>query len=128
MKTHYAATAIPALLAATVYGVARIGERTAYVVVFAAFGGMLVLGPIGRVDVGAGAHDAAARRALALVPDDAAVSATNSLGAHLSARERVFSFPVLREATWVAVDTTTADLPRQPPPRARPSRAGRPSA
>ena len=27
------------------------------------------------------------------------------LGAHLSARKRIFSFPVLREATWVAVDT-----------------------
>jgi hypothetical protein len=39
------------------------------------------------------------------VPDDAAVSATNALGAHLSARRRIFSFPVLREATWVAVDT-----------------------
>ena len=32
VKTHYAATAIPALLAATVYGVARVGERTGYVV------------------------------------------------------------------------------------------------
>ena len=29
VKTHYAATAIPALLAATVYGVARVGERAA---------------------------------------------------------------------------------------------------
>jgi hypothetical protein len=32
------------------------------------------------------------------------VSATNTLGAHLSERRRVFSFPVLGEATWVAVD------------------------
>ena len=49
-------------------------------------------------------HDAAARRALALVPGAAPVSATNSLGAHLSARKRIFSFPVLEEADWVAVD------------------------
>jgi hypothetical protein len=33
------------------------------------------------------------------------VSASNTLGAHLSERRRVFSFPVLREATWVVVDT-----------------------
>jgi hypothetical protein len=32
------------------------------------------------------------------------VSATNSLGAHLSDRRRIFSFPVLREARWVVVD------------------------
>ena len=34
------------------------------------------------------------------------VSATNTLGAHLSERRRIFSFPVLREARWVAVDLT----------------------
>ena len=39
-----------------------------------------------------------------LVPADAPVSATNTLGAHLSERRRVFSFPVLGEAEWVAVD------------------------
>ena len=106
VKTHYAATAIPALLAATVYGVARVGDRVAYVAVVAAFGGMVLLGPVGRVDIDAGAHEASARRALDVVPDDAAVSATNALGAHLSERRRIFSFPVLREAEWVAVDST----------------------
>jgi hypothetical protein len=34
------------------------------------------------------------------------VSASNTLGAHLSERSRVFSFPVLREAEWIAVDRT----------------------
>jgi uncharacterized membrane protein len=106
VKTHYAATAIPALLAATVYGVERVGVRAAYVAAGAALVGTLVLGPVGRIDVEAGPHDAAARRALAIVPDGAAVSATNALGAHLSARRRIFSFPVLRGADWVAVDTT----------------------
>ena len=106
VKTHYAATAIPALLVATVYGAARLGERTAYVAAAAALAGTIALGPVGRIDVDAGAHDAAARRALALVPAAAPVSATNALGAHLSARRRIFSFPLLREATWVAVDTT----------------------
>ena len=41
-----------------------------------------------------------------LIPPDAPVSATNTLGAHLSARKRIFSFPLLEEAEWVAVDLT----------------------
>jgi hypothetical protein len=65
---------------------------------------MLLLGPLGRVDLDADEHDAAARRALAVVPGGVPVSATNSLGAHLSDRRRIFSFPVLREASWVVVD------------------------
>ena len=50
------------------------------------------------------AHDRAAARVLRAVPAGVAVSATNTLGAHLSERRRVFSFPVLGEARWVAVD------------------------
>ena len=41
-----------------------------------------------------------------MIPADAAVSATNTLGAHLSARRRVLSFPLTRDVTWIAVDTT----------------------
>jgi uncharacterized membrane protein len=104
VKTHYAATVIPALLVATVFGVARLGARFAYVAAFAALAGMVVLGPLGRVGVRANAHDAAARRGLALIPADAPVSATNTLGAHLSERKRIFSFPVLEEASWIALD------------------------
>jgi hypothetical protein len=58
------------------------------------------------------------------VPDGAPVSATNALGAHLSDRRRIFSFPVLRDAEWVAVDTrrlTYLDSLR--PDRARPALA-----
>ncbi len=122
VKTHYAATATPALLAAAVYGVERIGERAAYLVALAAGGGMLLLGPIGRVDIDADAHDAAARRALTVVPDEAAVSATNALGSHLSERRRIFSFPVLREARWVAVDATRLTyLDSLQPERAQPA-------
>jgi uncharacterized membrane protein len=104
VKTHYAATLAPAFLVASVFGVARLGARFAYAAALAALLGMIALGPIGRVPIRADAHDAAARRALALIPAGAPVSATNSLGAHLSARRRVFSFPVLREAAWVVVD------------------------
>ena len=74
-------------------------------------------------------HDRAAARVIGVVPGDAAVSATNTLGAHLSERRRIFSFPVLREARWVAVDLkrpsylddATAEVRR----RLRPVPAGR---
>jgi hypothetical protein len=49
-------------------------------------------------------HDRIAKRALRLIPPDAPVSATNVLGAHLSERRRIFSFPRLADAEWVAVD------------------------
>jgi hypothetical protein len=47
-----------------------------------------------------------AARAVRLIPDDAVVTATNSLGAHLSDRRRVHSFPFLHDATWIAADET----------------------
>ena len=50
------------------------------------------------------AHDHVAARALELIPANAVVSATNNLGAHLSARPRFLSFPVIKDATWVAYD------------------------
>ena len=43
-------------------------------------------------------------RAMALVPGDAAVSASNRIGAHLSERRRICSFPVRAQADWVIVD------------------------
>jgi uncharacterized membrane protein len=104
VKTHYAAVAMPALVAASVFTAARFDRRLAYLAAVASGIVMLLLGPLGRVDLRSDEHDAAARRALALVPGDAPVSATNALGAHLSARKRIFSFPVLEEAEWVVVD------------------------
>jgi hypothetical protein len=52
------------------------------------------------------AHDRVAARALTLIPPHAVVSATNSLGGHLSARRRILSFPFVEDATWIAVDET----------------------
>lgn len=52
------------------------------------------------------AHDRIATRALGLIPEDAVVSTSNSLGGHLSARRRVLSFPLRADAEWVAVDAT----------------------
>ncbi len=124
VQTHYAATIAPALLVAAVFAARRLGSWAAYAALGASLAGAIALGPVGRVETHADAHDAALRRAVELVPDEAAVSATNGLGAHLSSRERIFSFPVLREAEWVAVDTTRLTfLDSLRPERARPALA-----
>ncbi len=120
---HYTAAAIPGLVAASVLGAALVHRRrptatpwlVRAVVVAVALSGVL-LGPLPvwrHVPFGESlatrdhlenAHDRVAARALRLVPPGAAVSATNTLGAHLSARKRIFSFPVLEDARWIAVD------------------------
>jgi hypothetical protein len=41
---------------------------------------------------------------VALIPSDAAVTSSNSVGAHLSARRVFYSAPVVRDATWALVD------------------------
>jgi hypothetical protein len=64
------------------------------------------LGALFKAPASVSAHDRIAAHALRLVPDGVVVSATNTLGAHLSARRRILSFPRLRDATWVAVDAS----------------------
>ena len=120
---HYTAGAIPGLMVAAVLGAARIRRRYAWaqrpegraIVVSTLVAGIL-LGPLPvwrhvplGSDLGArehvvGTHARVAEQALRLIPADAPVSATNTLAAHLSERRRVFSFPVLGEARWVAID------------------------
>jgi uncharacterized membrane protein len=122
---HYSATAIAGLVAASVFGAARLTRRRpglagplALLAVAAALASNLVLGgsPAWRAFPGAeklGArvadveeHDRLAAGALRLIPADAVVSASNSLGGHLSERRRVLSFPLLADAEWIAVDET----------------------
>jgi hypothetical protein len=56
-------------------------------------------------------HIRALQRAVALVPDDAPVSATNRAGAHLSARRYVYSVPVVGRAEWIVMDVADAWVP-----------------
>lgn len=120
---HYTAGALPGLFAAAVFGAARLRRRFVWanrpegraVVVSTLLAGVL-LGPLPvwrDVPLGSGLatrehivghHARVAAEAIAVIPPGAPVSATNTLGAHLSERRRIFSFPVLGEATWVAVD------------------------
>jgi uncharacterized membrane protein len=118
---HYTAGLIPPLVIAAVLGAKRLTRWTvpvAIAVVVAAVLGNYRLGPItGWRHVPGGAHfqataarvtdhDRIAARALTLIPKSAVVSATNTLGAHLSARRRVLSFPFVQDATWIAADET----------------------
>jgi uncharacterized membrane protein len=118
---HYTAGLIPPLMIAAIFGAARFPRRPvalAAVVVLAALVGNYRLGPIpGWRHVPGGQqfqsrlarvtdHDRIAERALDRIPAGAVVSATNTLGAHLSARRRVLSFPFVEDATWIAADET----------------------
>ena len=121
---HYTAAAIPGLIVAAVLGAARLRGRTGRLrplvtaVVAAGVVANYALGaiPVWRAFPGGEslgsrehevtAHDRVAERALRVIPDDAVVSATNSLGGHLSERRRVLSFPVFDGATWIAADET----------------------
>jgi hypothetical protein len=125
IRFHYAAPLLPPLLVASVFGARRLVERQGIRPEPVALGLVLLclaanyrLGPLplwrdlpltSQVQVDyyeVTPHDRVAARALRLVPGAAVVSATNSLGAHLSERRRILSFPLLLDATWVAVDET----------------------
>jgi len=118
---HYTAGLIPPLVIGAIFGAKRLSRwalPVAAAVVLAALIGNYRLGPIpGWRHVPGGqtfqataahvtAHDHIADRALRLIPADAVVSATNTLGAHLSARRRVLSFPFIEDSKWVAADET----------------------
>jgi uncharacterized membrane protein len=126
IRFHYTAGLIPILVAATVLGAAHVvrsrprwTEPLVSAIVVLAIASNYALGaiPLWRYFPGGqqaqaqaadvSRHDRTALRALHLIPENAVVSATNTLGAHLSARRRILSFPVIQDARWVAADETS---------------------
>ena len=120
---HYTAAAIPPLVVAAVLGGGRLTRRRkdlagglARIALAASLLGNYLLGPIpiwrafpgGETlqsrDANVSTHARVAASALRLLPPDAVVSASNSLGGHLSERERILSFPFVQDATWIALD------------------------
>jgi uncharacterized membrane protein len=117
---HYTAALTPIVFAAAVLGAKRFRRRQlAPALVVLGLASNFVLGAVpvwslvpGGEDLQSGSydvddHDGVTKEALELIPDDVVVSASNSLGAHLSARRRVLSFPFLLDAEWVAADETS---------------------
>lgn len=129
VENQYAAVIIPFAIAAMLAGLARIRRSPvaatvgrpavlASVMIATVLASGYHLGPLPiwddipggsdyrtyefRVDA---THTEALAAAVALVPDGVPVSAGNLLGARLSARERILTFPVIAEAQWVVVDT-----------------------
>jgi uncharacterized membrane protein len=120
---HYTGAIVPALVAAGVVGAGRLsrrrgisGDRIALAAVALVLCANYRLGPLpvwrfvpGGQQLQSRAahvseHDRTAARAVALVPDGDPVSVSNSMGAHLSARRRVLSFPYVLDARWIVVD------------------------
>ncbi len=124
---HYVAAEVPFLYAAAVLGLARVGrwvrrrgwsaDRETYpfrhlasVVLVVALLSTLTVGPLSGARRGWGlvrspAHIALLNQAVAMVPAGASVSADSALGAHLSARPRIYIFPVLCDAQYVLLDS-----------------------
>ena len=122
---HYTAGAIPGLIVSAVLGAAWLVRRRPAARRWL-LSGVVLLGVAANVrlapipawrfvpggeslsarDAHVTPHGRVAREALALVPEDAVVSATNSLGAHLSERRRILSFPRRAGAGWIVADET----------------------
>lgn len=126
---HYTVFMFPAMAAAAVLGLHNVAERvepSRRAAVLAGFAVALVcvgllagerLGALGRSEAFMAGHgplirelddDARARfewlsRQLEQIPDDASVSASNSLGAHVSTRDRAYYFRERAEADYVLV-------------------------
>jgi uncharacterized membrane protein len=122
---HYTAAETAVLVPAAILGARRLGRFSHFAApaaLAAAIVGNYVLGPLPvwrwlpggqtlKADAAhVSAHDRLAARALRVIPADASVTATNSLGAHLSERHRILSFPLLDDSDWLAVDEQRPSL------------------
>ena len=56
---------------------------------------------------------AAKAHAVSLIPDGVPVAASNQLGGHLSERRYIYTFPFVRRARWIVVDTQRLELSRR---------------
>ena len=123
-RHHYVAAVVPFLVAASVLGIATLAPlrrvRIAALVLGVSVAMSLVAGPWPGLPGTRPAwihpalsarHVDALRAAVELVPDGAAVSATNTAGSHLAARRYFYSVPVIGRADWIVLDTPDAWMP-----------------
>jgi len=111
---HWTAGIVPFIVAASIFGAARLKRNADRVSLYALIGAasLAVVSPVylglARGDVGAALPSnplrAAKAHALDLIPAGVPVSASNELGTYVSARRYVYIFPVTRRAEWAIVD------------------------
>jgi uncharacterized membrane protein len=113
---QYTAGIVPFVVAASILGAARFPRHSLRLSlwVLVATGLFAILSPINRVaadvrELGSPAVSAKAH-ALSLIPARAPVSASNGLGGRLSARRYIYTFPSVRRAGWIVLDTTDPSL------------------
>jgi uncharacterized membrane protein len=139
--SHHVAAVIPFLVAASVYGLARLPKQrhaqAALAVLALCTASSALVGPWPGAPAkprewfhpwwgGAPSEDhiEALREAIALVPTESPVSATNKAGSFLSARRQIFSVPIVSSAEWIVIDELDPWVPIAP--RGSRTRWGRP--
>jgi uncharacterized membrane protein len=114
IEYQYVSTIVPCLFAAAAIGAGKLGRKWGVIAatsVLVVVGLACLSGPLASIGTynesyrPSAAKIDAIRDAMALVPDSAPVTASNRIGAHLSARRRILIFPVRAAADWVVVDT-----------------------
>jgi uncharacterized membrane protein len=121
---HYTATLVPIVVVASIYGLSRFRQRAhrvaPYVLATVLAIGVLYsplwrgLSVLPQAFASNPVHHAKAE-ALALIPRDAPVSASNQLGAQLSQRRQIMIFPIVGHlARWVVVDEADPLVDRGP--------------
>lgn len=109
---QYTAGITPFVVAASILGAARLRRRRfAAPALLAAVGCLAGVSPlihtVSSMHIRSHAELTATRTAVDLIPPGVAVSATNSLGAYVSTRRSVATFPDLGHARWVLVGPIT---------------------
>jgi uncharacterized membrane protein len=129
VEYHYQAIVAPALIASAILGLARLRrlERPAWAgralsrpgaVGLVLVAVVVVAGPLPwwkglpldgsgrdmRIETRLDQHGRRLQRATQLIPADATLSASNTLGGHLSARDDIATYPALGDAEYIAID------------------------
>ena len=132
-KFHYASPLVPVVVISAVYGTAFLSERLGarlsiprgrwvYIISgFVLLSSVLYHGARGFTPLGGNFslpqvtdHDRVASELIAMVPQEAIVSAQSRLNPHLSQREKIYMFPRVEDAEYVFFDVTADSWPIHP--------------
>jgi uncharacterized membrane protein len=132
-KFHYASPLVPVVVLAAVYGTAFLSRKLSarwpapgmkplyFISGFVLLCTLLYHGARGFTPLGGNfvlpvvtEHDRLGNRFVALVPQEAVVSAQSKLNPHLSQREKIYMFPRVEDAEYVFFDVTADSWPIHP--------------